>query len=71
MKITHLGSKGAYFRKNEIKENAMHAKPPLLKFITQKINSVLIQDTRIVATYLLGSIVSGRLHALSAGRTTA
>lgn len=65
MKITHLGSKGAYFRLNEIKENAMHAKPPSLKFITEKINSVLIQDTRIVAAYLLGSMVSGRLHPQS------
>ena len=31
----------------------MQSKPPSLKFITEKINSVLIQDTRIVAAYLL------------------
>lgn len=43
----------------------MQAKPPSLKFITGKINSVLIQDTRIVAAYLLGSIVGGRLHPQS------
>lgn len=40
----------------------MHANSPSLKFITGKIHSVLVQDTRIVAAYLLGSIVSGRLH---------
>ena len=43
----------------------MQAKPPSLKFITGKINSILVQDTRIVAAYLLGSIVSGHLHAQS------
>jgi predicted nucleotidyltransferase len=43
----------------------MHSKPPSLKCISEKINSILIQDTRIVAAYLLGSIVSGRLHAES------
>ena len=43
----------------------MQSKPPSLKLITEKINSVLIQDTRIVAAYLLGSIVGGRLHPQS------
>jgi predicted nucleotidyltransferase len=43
----------------------MLAKLPSLGFITEKINSILIQDTRIVAAYLLGSIVGGRLHPQS------
>lgn len=43
----------------------MHAKPLPLKFTTEKLNSILIQDTRIVAAYLLGSIVGGHLHAQS------
>ena len=43
----------------------MRAKPPSLKYITEKINSVLSQDSRIVAAYLLGSIVGGHLHPQS------
>ena len=43
----------------------MHAKQLSCEAIAEKINSILIRDARIVAAYLLGSIVSGRLHAQS------
>lgn len=43
----------------------MHEKQLSFEAIAEKINSILIHDNRIVAAYLLGSIVSGRLHPQS------
>ncbi len=40
----------------------MRAKPISLKFVSDTMKPILAQDGRIEAAYLLGSIVSGRLH---------
>ena len=43
-------------------EDLSNAKSITFDEISKKINSILILDNRIEAAYLLGSIVSGRLH---------
>ena len=44
------------------KEGLSNAISTACEVISKKINSILILDNRIEAAYLLGSIVSGRLH---------
>ena len=43
----------------------MHPKPLSWEIVAEKINSILIRDERIEAAYLLGSIISGRMHPKS------
>ena len=45
--------------------NSAHERHLSHELIADKINPILTRDTRIVAAYLLGSTVSGRLHPQS------
>lgn len=47
------------------KKSSVHTNPTAYDLISKKINSILIHEIKVEAAYLMGSVVSGRLHPQS------